>query len=132
MVSLKNLAKVAVVGLMSVTSFGNFAAAHEEGKGPHGGVVKEFGGKFHMEGVLEGDSAKFYLLDGDGKKGTSTNFDGGTITIVAGDKSPATTKLDKGSFSEASAPVGGSGKISAAITLKIDGKAASSKFSFKK
>lgn len=108
---------------------GTAAFAHVDSKGPHGGVVKEFG-NFHMEGVLDGGSVKFYLLDGDGAKGTSTEIAGGSVTVLSGGSSPKVTKIEKGKFAEVSASADGK-KVTASIMLKIGGKNQSAKYSFK-
>jgi len=115
------------VALGFMTASGG-AMAHEEGKGPHGGVVKEFG-NYHLEAVKQDGSLKFYLLDGDGVKSASVESTGGSIT-VAGGGGPKVTKIESGKFSEASATVEGQ-KAVATVMLKIAGKAQTVKFSFK-
>ena len=117
------------LALVAVGGVGTAAFAHEDSKGPHGGVVKEFG-NFHMEGVLEGAAVKFFLLDGNGAIGASTDTTGGSITVISGSGAPATTKIESGKFTEASANAQGK-KVTASISLKVGGKSQTVKFSFK-
>ena len=118
-----------VVALSLILGAGTAAFAHEDSKGPHGGVVKEFG-SFHMEGVLDGASVKFYLLDGKGANASSSDTTGGSITVISGGGAPSTTKIEAGKFTEGSAAAEGK-KVTASISLKIGGKNQSAKFSFK-
>lgn len=114
-----------------VLAFSAPAWAHEDGKGPHGGQIKEFTSKYHMEGVLKDGTVQFYLLDGDAKNSESATVQGGTITVLAKGASPVSSKIEKGSFSEATAPAG-TGPLTATIMLKFGSKSRTAKFSFKK
>ena len=105
--------------------------AHGGSKGPHGGTVQDFGDKYHMEGVAEGGTAKFYLLDGDGKAATLEKHEGGSITVLATGKKPETTPISKdGAFTAAEAPLIGQGKLTATVNVKSGGKSYSAKFKF--
>lgn len=118
------------MGLLAV--LGTNALAHEAGKGPHGGQVREFGSKYHMEGVAKGGEVHFYLLDADAKAGETAQVDGGSITVLPKGGSPVSSKIEKGSFSEGSASGAGSGSLSATIILKMGGKSQTAKFTFRK
>jgi hypothetical protein len=120
---------ITVAGL----SLSGLATAHGGGKGPHGGQTTDFGGAYHMEGVLEGDAAHFYLLDEDAKGTTLAKQDGGTVTVVVPGQGVKTSAIAAGaSFSEATAPVVGKGKVTANVKLKVGEKTYSATFKFDK
>ncbi len=106
---------------------------HPHDKGPHGGDVRGFG-KYHMEGVKQGEKATFYLLGDDGKTAaTIAKHEGGTITIIAPGKAQEKTAIAAGNnFSETSVNVPAAGKITVLVSIKEGGKNTSTKFSFSK
>lgn len=108
------------------------AIAHEA-EGPHGGTVTDFGDKYHLEGVLKGDTAHFYLLGDDDKVATLKKHDGGSITIVASGQNAKKTEISKSEpFSHVTAPVDGKGNVTAKVNLKVGSKTYTGKFKFKK
>ena len=106
---------------------------HDHDKGPHGGEVKGFG-KFHLEGVRQGDKATFYVLGDDGKTSASVvKHDGGTVTVIAPGAAQDKEKIPSaGSFSETSVKVPAKGKVTVLVSLKEAGKAFTAKFNFSK
>jgi hypothetical protein len=119
--------------LFSLSALVTTQAAAHEGEGPHGGVVTDFGDKYHLEGVLKGDTAHFYLLDEDEKVATIKKHDGGSISIVAPGEGVKKTDISGSEpFSHLTAPVAGKGNITAKLTLKVGSKTYTGKFKFKK
>lgn len=119
--------------LLSLASTVTTQVYAHEGEGPHGGVVTDFGDKYHLEGVLKGDTAHFYLLGEGDKVATIIKHDGGSITIVAPGEGVKKTEVAAAEpFSHVTVAVAGKGHITAKVTLKVGSKTYTSKFKFKK
>lgn len=115
----------------SVLSTGAFAGGeHNHEKGPHGGDVKGFGDKNHIEAIRSGDEASVFVLDKEGKmSGNMSKHKGGSITVTSTDGKPTNTNIAiDTSLNEikVNLPVGK--KVTLIINVKIDGKNVSAKF----
>ena len=106
---------------------------HPHDKGPHGGDVKGFG-KYHIEGVRQGDKATFYVLGDDGKTAASVaKSEGGSVTVIVPGKAQQKTDIAAGAnFSDTTAALPPDGKSTVLIIIKEGGKTYSAKFNFSK
>lgn len=121
------------LGLVLAATGAIAAEDHPHDKGPHGGVVGGFGGKYHMEAARSGDRMTFYLLADDGKSSaTIATHEGGEVALIIPGRGLEKVEIPAGvSFSEFSTQVAQKGKITATVKLKVEGKVMSGKFSVK-
>ncbi len=116
--------------ILSVNLFAG--SDHTHGSGPHGGIVKEFGSKNHLEAVRKGEQISFYVLDAEGEKSAKiSKHSGGSITVAGVGKAPEKKSITSGSeFNEESVKGPAKGKVTAIVNLGIEGKNTTAKFSF--
>lgn len=105
---------------------------HDHLKGPHGGEVKGFGDKLHIEAVRKGAAVSLFVLDGDGKRdATVAKHGGGSITVLAPGAKQEKVELAAGQdFSKAEAKAPEEGKVTVLVTVKIEGKTVTATFGF--
>lgn len=122
---------VVIVSAFAILAVASTVLASDKGrhahKSPHGGEVQTVG-KYHLEGLVKDGKLVVYLLDGE-ENPLPAPAEAKATVLMGKMKHDLVLKLD-GDCVSAALPAGMAGqKMTAVVTLTLDGKAESARFS---